>query len=135
MHWITDINFPFIYLFTSTLRCGSGAWITNMALNYPGSTFVGIDVAPLFPEVTPHNAAFLQCNVVNGLPFPDNCFDFVRQGFLVICMDWQIWKEIVLKELIRITKPGGYIEIMDIDGQFLQPGEIGRKVNYCRKCV
>ncbi|CAG8503680.1 1543_t:CDS:2 [Paraglomus brasilianum] len=110
--------------------CGSGAWITNMALNYPASTFVGIDVAPLFPDVIPHNTAFLQCNIVNGLPFPDNCFDFVRQGFLIICMDWQIWKKKVIKELIRITKPGGYIEIMETDGQFLQPGKIARRVNH-----
>ncbi|CAG8678256.1 7516_t:CDS:2, partial [Paraglomus occultum] len=56
--------------------CGAGAWIVNMALEYPASVFVGIDIAPLFPENYPPNMAFLKCDILDGLPFPDNTFDF-----------------------------------------------------------
>ncbi|CAG8503792.1 1549_t:CDS:2 [Paraglomus brasilianum] len=43
------------------IGCGAGAWIVDMALDYPVSVFVGIDIAPLFPENHPPNVAFLMC--------------------------------------------------------------------------
>jgi len=105
----------------------------NMALDYPVSIFVGIDIAPLFPENHPPNAAFLKCNIMDGLPFPDNTFDFVRQAFVIICINWRSWKEKVVKELIRVTKPGGYIEIMDIQREIVNPGIISGKIDaYCK---
>ena len=115
----------------------------NMASDYPLSTFVGIDIAPLFYDDGPANTAFFQCNILDGLPFPDNTFDFVRQGFLVICIDWHAWKDKVVKELIRVTKPGGYIELMELDYPFFQPGVIAQKFNdcgkqifhFCKKCL
>ncbi|CAG8503698.1 1544_t:CDS:2 [Paraglomus brasilianum] len=100
--------------------CGAGAWIMNMALEYSASVFVGIDVVPVFPEDHPPNSIFLKCNILNGLPFPDNTFDFVRQRYLLYTIDWQAWKEKVVKELIRVTKPGGYIEIMDVYCEVLE---------------
>ncbi|CAG8503751.1 1547_t:CDS:2 [Paraglomus brasilianum] len=111
------------------IGCGAGAWIMNMALDYPVSIFVGIDIAPLFPESHPANVAFLKCNIMDGLPFPDNTFDFVRQAFVIICINWRSWKEKVVKELIRVTKPGGYIEIMDIQREIVNPGTINEKIN------
>ncbi|CAG8503771.1 1548_t:CDS:2 [Paraglomus brasilianum] len=111
------------------IGCGAGAWIMNMALDYPVSIFVGIDIAPLFPENHPPNAAFLKCNIMDGLPFPDNTFDFVRQAFVIVCMNWQAWKEKVVKELIRVTKPGGYIEIMEVCREDINPGIICQKID------
>ncbi|CAG8607202.1 5055_t:CDS:2 [Paraglomus brasilianum] len=67
-----------------------------MALDYPVSVFVGIDIAPLFPEDYPPNVH---------------------------------WKEKVVKELIRVTKPGGYIEIMDIQRKDINPGIICQKID------
>ena len=104
-----------------------------MALDYPVSVFVGIDIAPLFPENHPPNAAFLKCNIMDGLPFPDNTFDFVRQAFVIVSMNWQSWKEKVVKELIRVTKPGGYIEIMDRCRENINRGIVCRKIDDCCK--
>ncbi|CAG8560063.1 7143_t:CDS:2 [Paraglomus occultum] len=106
--------------------CGMGVWATNTGSDHPLSTVIGIDNAPAFPKHSLPNVAFLKCNVLDGLPFPDNTFNFVRQAYLVICIDWQRWNDKVLKELVRVTKPGGYIEIMDIDAEIMQPGPIGR---------
>ena len=48
-------------------------------------------------------------------------------------MDWQSWKEKVAQELIRVTKPGGYIEIMDINGESINPGISSRKIDdHCK---
>jgi len=104
-----------------------------MALDYPVSVFVGIDIAPLFPEDHPPNVAFIKCDILDSLPFPDNTFYFVRQAFVIVCMKWQSWKEKVVKELIRITKPGGYIEIMDINREIINPGIICGKIDGCCK--
>ena len=106
-----------------------------MASDYPLSTFVGIDISPLFPENHPPNAAFIKCDVHDCLPFPNNSFDYIWQGFLIVCIDWQSWRDKVVKELIRVTKSGGYIEIMDMDGMVINPGEIGRKLNQIRKYI
>jgi len=105
----------------------------NMALEYSASVFVGIDVVPVFPEDHPPNSIFLKCNILNGLPFPDNTFDFVRQRYLLYTIDWQAWKEKVVKELIRVTKPGGYIEIMDVYCEGINPGIICQKIDTSSK--
>jgi ubiquinone/menaquinone biosynthesis C-methylase UbiE len=104
-----------------------------MATEFSLATFVGIDIAPMFPTKTPSNVAFLKCNVLDGLPFPDNTFDFVREELVVICIDWEQWKDKVVNELIRVTKPGGYIEIMDCDGLIIDAGKISSMFNHCCK--
>ena len=105
-------------------------------MDYPESIFVGIDIVPLFPEDHPPNLTFIKCNILNGLPFPDNTFDFVRQAYVIVYMNWQSWKEIVVKELIRVTKPGGYIEIMDVYRQGTNPGIISGKIDaYCKYLI
>ncbi|CAG8594448.1 5014_t:CDS:2 [Paraglomus occultum] len=108
--------------------CAEGTWLLNMAAEYPLSTFVGVDISPVFPEVTQTNTAFLQCNALDGLPFPENTFDFVRQGFLIVSIDWQEWKDKLVKELVRVTKTGGYIEVMDLDIKYYRSGEICKQL-------
>ncbi|CAG8565654.1 4671_t:CDS:2 [Paraglomus brasilianum] len=106
--------------------CAEGTWLINMSSEYPLSTFVGVDIAPVFPEVTQKNVAFLQCNALDGLPFPNDTFDFVRQGFLIVSINWQEWKDKLIKELIRVTKTGGYIEVMDVDIKYYRNGGLSK---------
>ncbi|CAG8464499.1 12271_t:CDS:2 [Funneliformis mosseae] len=94
--------------------CGTGRWLLDMANEYPNSSFIGIDMSPIFPDVNhiPQNVAFLQHNLNDGLPFPIETFDFVFQGFLgnnVINKQWEYYT----REMIRVTKLGGWVEIFD----------------------
>ncbi|KAG9285186.1 hypothetical protein G9A89_004401 [Geosiphon pyriformis] len=74
--------------------CGPSGWVLEMATTYTESEFIGIDYIPLFPsEIKPSNTSFIQTNVLNGLPFEEQ------------------WETIVIPELIRVTKIGGWIEI------------------------
>ncbi|CAJ0635076.1 15873_t:CDS:2, partial [Entrophospora sp. SA101] len=102
------------------IGCGSGNWLLEMAEEYPNANFVGIDISPIFPNEydsnKPTNVAFLKFDALSesGLPFPDDTFDFVYQKFMGLFINEKKWMKHI-EELIRITKPGGWIEIMDID--------------------
>ncbi|CAG8748121.1 5675_t:CDS:2, partial [Cetraspora pellucida] len=57
--------------------CGPATWILEMASEYTSSSFTGIDISPVFPSnIKPRNVEFYQMNVLDGLPFEDNTFDF-----------------------------------------------------------
>lgn len=74
-----------------------------------------------------HNLDFYQTNVVNTkLPFEDNHFDFVKQRLVTASFTVSDWKH-VISELVRVTKPGGYIELLEIDYNTYNLGPNGRK--------
>ena len=96
--------------------CGPGSWILDMANSYKTSSFVGVDLSPsMFPssrnKSTPDNVVFLERNIIDGFPFPNETFDFVRQGFMNFSFTKKHWQDVIL-DIIRITKPGGWIEFM-----------------------
>ncbi|CAB4444700.1 unnamed protein product [Rhizophagus irregularis] len=95
--------------------CGSGTWILEMASEYPNAHFTGVDIARLYPlEIKPENVSFAQANVLVGLPFPDDTFDFIHMSFMLFAFTLKNW-EIAINELIRVCKPGGYVELMEKD--------------------
>ncbi|CAI2161753.1 17061_t:CDS:2 [Funneliformis geosporum] len=97
------------------IGCGSGTWILDMAFEYKNAHFTGIDVAELYPvEIKPKNVSFVQANVLEGLPFEDNTFDFVYMRFMMFAFTLKNW-DIAIKELARVCKPGGFIELMEKD--------------------
>ncbi|KAI9281070.1 hypothetical protein BY458DRAFT_538072 [Sporodiniella umbellata] len=72
------------------IGCGSGAWLADMSYEYPN------------------------CNVVQGLPYADNSFDFVYFRLLVYALRAAEWP-IAIKEALRIIKPGGMIQFAPKD--------------------
>src|SRR4051794_2842473 len=89
-----------------------------MAYEYPSAIFIGVDISPIFPseKKKPENATFLQ-NMLDGLPFEDNTFDFVYQRSLASAISEDQWKCDVIHELYRVTKPGGWIELMYVSNK------------------
>jgi len=86
-----------------------------MATNYPGAEFIGIDISPIQPlHVKPDNFNFLRVNILDGLPFEDDTFDFVFQRLLVASITADKWP-FVVNELTRVLKPGGYLEVKDAE--------------------
>ncbi|OZJ06044.1 hypothetical protein BZG36_01146 [Bifiguratus adelaidae] len=93
--------------------CGPGTWILDMAHDYPEATFYGIDISPTFPrDIRPRNTHFQIADILKGLPFPDNSFDYIFQRFLGLGYTPVTWK-IAMKELRRVIKPGGYVELIE----------------------
>lgn len=86
-----------------------------MASEYPNAHFTGVDIARLYPlEIKPENVSFSQANVLVGLPFPDDTFDFIHMSFMLFAFTLKNW-EIAINELVRVCKPGGYVELMEKD--------------------
>ena len=63
-------------------RCHQGNWVTEMARDYPRSHFIGAHVSRVSPSSSGlPNCSFVQADIVKGLPFPDNTFDYVYQRY------------------------------------------------------
>jgi ubiquinone/menaquinone biosynthesis C-methylase UbiE len=110
--------------------CGPGTWTIEMAEAYPKSTFTGVDFAPIFPqEKRPVNAKFLQANILDGLPFLDDTFDFVHMRLLVTAFSSKEWEERVIPELARVTRQGGWVEFMESDIQYYHEGPTTQRLS------
>ena len=98
---------------------GTGRWALEMAAVFPQANIVGTDlVAPKaegLPEM-PRNYSFVQGNVLDGLPFPDASFDFVHMRLLLFAIPADRWPA-VIRELARVTKPGGWVESVETGAQ------------------
>jgi SAM-dependent methyltransferase len=103
--------------------CGTGQWCCDVAKEYPYAQIVGIDKAEPFPTsvARPLNFRFTQCDILRGLPFPDRSFDYVHQRFMVLAIPAASWP-FVIAELARVTKPLGYIELVEGGTEFYQAG-------------
>ncbi|CEI88609.1 hypothetical protein RMCBS344292_02992 [Rhizopus microsporus] len=95
--------------------CGSGVWIMDMVQEYPNCTYYGCDIADTRDKSMDVNQyTFSKGNVANKLPYEDNAFDFVHMRFLVLALREDEWPA-AIKELIRVTKPGGMIQLVDFE--------------------
>ncbi len=96
--------------------CGTGRWAMELATEFRGANVIGVDIAP--PEVaegaapTADNYTFVQGNVLERLPFADNSFDFVHQRYLILAIPANRWPQ-VIAELLRVTRPGGWVELIE----------------------
>ncbi|CAG8474992.1 10709_t:CDS:2 [Dentiscutata heterogama] len=105
------------------IGCGPGTWVLENSCDFSRSEFYGIDIAPMFPSmIKPRNAHFIQANILDGLPFDDNYFDFIHLGFLSACFSEENWTTQVIPECIRVCKSNGWIEFYESDGAAFNGG-------------
>ncbi|CAG8436045.1 263_t:CDS:2 [Scutellospora calospora] len=93
--------------------CGTATWISEMAADFPKSTFVGIEKDSIFPEQKPKNVRIIQGDVLENFPFPDNTFDLVYSRLNSLAFSEAQWRNHLIKEYVRVLKPGGYIECVE----------------------
>lgn len=75
---------------------------------------MGVDVAlSSLPHPLPAGCVFVQANVLKGLPFPDQQFAFTHQQLLAAGIPALHWPAVV-RELVRVTRGGGWIELLEI---------------------
>ncbi len=102
---------------------GTGRWAIEMARLFPNANVIGTDIAPPNPDqappdeaARPDNYAFIQGNILEGLPFADGAFDFTHMRLLLFAIPEARWPD-VTRELVRVTRPGGWIEMVETGPQ------------------
>jgi ubiquinone/menaquinone biosynthesis C-methylase UbiE len=106
----------------------------EMAADFPNPSYFGIDILPVYPTSTvPINITFQQHDLLKGLPYDDNTFDFVHIQLLVFDLTELQWETIVFHELARILKPGGWLEICDMEYGILNCGPITKRFDLSGK--
>lgn len=94
--------------------CGTGIWAMDMAALFPQAHILGVDVSlTSLPSPVPPGCLFAQTNILKGLPFPDQQFDYTHQRLLVAGIPALHWPSVV-RELVRVTRPGGWVELLEI---------------------
>ena len=106
------------------VACGTGRWAAEMSTIFPQANVVGVDITPPAMESgatqkRPDNFTFVQANMLEGLPFADNSFDFVHQRLVIVALPNDRWVTQV-RELLRVTRPGGWVEL--VEGDLLSGG-------------
>ncbi|KAG0347504.1 hypothetical protein BG005_000118 [Podila minutissima] len=108
---------------------GTGVWALEMSHEFPKAEVYGVDISPIFPaEIKPSNCHFQLCNILDGLPFPDNHFDFVYQRLLVYALT-PVQRKQVYAELLRVLKPEGFLQLVESDGIVYNPGPEMERIN------
>jgi ubiquinone/menaquinone biosynthesis C-methylase UbiE len=104
---------------------GTGRWAIEMARAFPSARVIGLDIKPpavdarasAKPDADPRppNYSFTPGNLLEGLPFDEGSFDFVHQRLLFTAIPHDRWPWVV-RELTRVTRPGGWVELVDSIG-------------------
>ncbi|KAI8085091.1 S-adenosyl-L-methionine-dependent methyltransferase [Halteromyces radiatus] len=103
---------------------GNGIWALEMANQYPNVQVLGLDrVLPNDQQNGPENLRFVQCDVTEAWPMGDNAVDFIFQRSMGDAMKQEQWGPL-LKEMYRVLKPGGYIELIENDFWRHNPGPV-----------
>ncbi|KAM3589046.1 hypothetical protein VKS41_001472 [Umbelopsis sp. WA50703] len=98
-----------------------------MAKDFQSSQFVGIDISDNWPKsIKPSNSEFMLANLNEDLPFEEKSFDYIHIRFLGMGLTEKQYEAAYLK-LLRILKPGGYIEIGECDVRFAFENSIWNK--------
>ena len=98
---------------------GTGQWSYDLCAEYPAATVVGLDLVPGKAGSRPANYRYVKANALHGLPFGDGGFDYVHQRLMVTALPLATWPSVVA-ELLRVTRPGGWIELVE-GGDEIEP--------------
>ncbi|KAG9294400.1 hypothetical protein G9A89_001905 [Geosiphon pyriformis] len=106
--------------------CGSGSWIIDMAKQYPNCHFTAVDMSPLISrDSQPENVRFYEEDIIDGLSFPNETFHYVHMQNMTAAFSESEWHT-AIRELERVLKRGGYIELMEYELTLHNDGPISK---------
>lgn len=125
---------------------GTGRWALEVTAQFPAASIVGVDLVPspgiertsqdavsrtwaTPPLELPPNFSFVTGNILGRLPFADGVFDYAHMRFLSAAIPLGGWRH-VMHELMRVTRRGGWIEIVDTSWTPLNGGPATEQVFY-----
>jgi SAM-dependent methyltransferase len=106
--------------------CGTGQWGFEMGRRFDAALVVGLDLVTGKPDAPPRYR-YVRGNSLQGLPFSSDQFDFVHQRFMVTALPLASWQAAVA-DLVRVTRPGGWVELVDGPWEADQPGPAVKRI-------
>lgn len=102
---------------------GTGRWAYEMAQVFSQAFVTGCDLVEQATDKSPKlpNYRFVEADVLKGLPFRNQSFDFVHQRLLFLAIPAHLWAG-ELAELVRVARPGGWIELVESEIQARNAG-------------
>ncbi|KAF7723082.1 hypothetical protein EC973_002366 [Apophysomyces ossiformis] len=112
------------------IGCGPGAWCLDLAQHYPQLEVIGVDCTDMFPANAPPNCRFWRHNVLHGLHghFEEASIDYCHIRFMNLAFTADQYARTV-KDCWKILRPGGYLEIMEMDMYIYSPGPTIERLN------
>lgn len=96
--------------------CGPGAWLTDVMTLFPAATLTGLESDALQVEQAAQlkhpRCHVVQGDVLHGLPFEAGTFAYTHMRCMILAIPASFWP-FVIGELVRVTAPGGWIELFD----------------------
>lgn len=124
------------------VACGTGLWARDVARTYPQARVTGFDInhqqfdrsleegSWRGDDLLPSNCSFMQADALHPFPYPDDSFDYTHLRFFSpFASATRVMP--LLGEMLRVTRPGGWIEVVDAS-QFTA-NEPGRQ--YLLQCL
>ncbi|KZT25388.1 hypothetical protein NEOLEDRAFT_359341 [Neolentinus lepideus HHB14362 ss-1] len=106
------------------IGCGTGTWVLECAKLWKKCHFIGLDLVPLHPDLQQVGSSdlaaritWVQANFLEGLPFPNEEFDFVRVKRIARGVPEDKWDSL-FEEISRVLTPGGAFEMIEEDLYF-----------------
>lgn len=94
--------------------CGPGSWIKQVKAEHPEIEAYATDFADTF-KPSDAGVKFVHGDILKGLPFEDGTFDLVHMRFFTGALKKDEWP-VAAKELSRIMRPGGWVQMVEPDG-------------------
>ncbi len=112
---------PTVFRRVLDVACGTGGWLIEAAKTYPTMSCVGIDISQRRIRYAHTQAEDYQVDdrvelyvmdALGVLDFPDACFDLVNLRLGISFLRTWDWPKL-LREFVRLTRPGGVIRVTD----------------------
>jgi ubiquinone/menaquinone biosynthesis C-methylase UbiE len=121
---------------------GTGRWAIEMASLFPQANVIGVDVKPPAVDqqvstsarapLRPDNYSFVPGNLLEGLSFAESTFDFVHMRLLFAAIPHDRWP-FVVGELARVTRPRGWVELVESIGPVNGGPNVERLADWMRQ--
>ncbi|KAI8811325.1 S-adenosyl-L-methionine-dependent methyltransferase [Cladochytrium replicatum] len=97
----------------------TGIWLAEMERDFPNGQYWMVDLpVNMWPDTQFINNSkrlkIVESSSLSQLPFLDNCFDYVHEQAQLFITPESSWPP-VISELTRVIKPGGYIDLVELD--------------------
>ncbi|GBB95738.1 hypothetical protein RclHR1_02600007 [Rhizophagus clarus] len=101
---------------------GTGTWVFDVSSDFPKSRFTGVEIQSfMLPTIRPSNTNFIHNDILEGIPFNPNSFDYIHMRYMILCFtDLQYDK--VIKNLVELLRPNGYLELCEPNMNFTNMG-------------